>query len=87
MIIVMKQGTTPNDIQPIKNQLEQADLYERGIRTYESSTRNTLDMSAIPVIKSKSHLPIIVDPSHAAGKLMKELSSIIVASVRTLSCI
>ncbi|HOV69258.1 MAG TPA: 3-deoxy-7-phosphoheptulonate synthase [Clostridia bacterium] len=43
-------------------------LCERGIRTFESSTRNTLDVSAIPVIKSKSHLPIIVDPSHASGK-------------------
>ncbi|PHV71599.1 3-deoxy-7-phosphoheptulonate synthase [Sporanaerobium hydrogeniformans] len=43
-------------------------LCERGIRTYETATRNTLDISAIPVIKSKSHLPIIVDPSHASGK-------------------
>ncbi|MDF2612917.1 MAG: 3-deoxy-D-arabinoheptulosonate-7-phosphate synthase [Clostridia bacterium] len=43
-------------------------LCERGIRTFETSTRNTLDISAIPVIKSKSHLPIIVDPSHASGK-------------------
>lgn len=42
-------------------------LCERGIRTYETTTRNTLDISAIPVIKSKSHLPIIVDPSHATG--------------------
>jgi 3-deoxy-7-phosphoheptulonate synthase len=42
-------------------------LCERGIRTYETATRNTLDISAVPVIKSKSHLPIIVDPSHAAG--------------------
>lgn len=42
-------------------------LCERGIRTYETSTRNTLDISAVPVIKSKSHLPIIVDPSHATG--------------------
>ncbi len=42
-------------------------LCERGIRTYETATRNTLDISAIPVIKSKSHLPIIVDPSHATG--------------------
>ncbi len=40
---------------------------ERGIRTYETSTRNTLDISAVPVIQSKSHLPIIVDPSHATG--------------------
>jgi len=42
-------------------------LCERGIRTYETSTRNTLDISAVPVIKEKSHLPIIVDPSHATG--------------------
>jgi 3-deoxy-7-phosphoheptulonate synthase len=43
-------------------------LCERGIRTFESYTRNTLDISAVPVIKELSHLPIIVDPSHAAGK-------------------
>ncbi|MGL5316618.1 MAG: 3-deoxy-7-phosphoheptulonate synthase [Peptostreptococcaceae bacterium] len=43
-------------------------LCERGIRTYENYTRNTLDLSAIPAIKKLSHLPIIVDPSHAAGK-------------------
>ncbi|MDR1764852.1 MAG: 3-deoxy-7-phosphoheptulonate synthase [Lachnospiraceae bacterium] len=42
-------------------------LCERGIRTFETSTRNTLDLSAIPVIKVKSHLPIIADPSHATG--------------------
>ncbi|MEA4816466.1 MAG: 3-deoxy-7-phosphoheptulonate synthase [Lachnospiraceae bacterium] len=42
-------------------------LCERGIRTYETSTRNTLDISAVPVIKKKSHLPIIIDPSHASG--------------------
>ena len=42
-------------------------LCERGIRTYETSTRNTLDISAVPVIRSKSHLPIIIDPSHASG--------------------
>lgn len=42
-------------------------LCERGIRTFETSTRNTLDISAIPVIKKLSHLPIIVDPSHATG--------------------
>ena len=42
-------------------------LCERGIRTYETSTRNTLDLSAVPVIRAKSHLPIIVDPSHATG--------------------
>lgn len=43
-------------------------LCERGIRTFETATRNTLDISAVPVVKSTSHLPIIVDPSHAAGK-------------------
>lgn len=43
-------------------------LCERGIRTFETATRNTLDLSAIPVVKNSSHLPIIVDPSHAAGK-------------------
>ena len=43
-------------------------LCERGIRTFEDSTRNTLDISAVPVIKQLSHLPIIIDPSHAAGK-------------------
>ncbi|QEK13591.1 3-deoxy-7-phosphoheptulonate synthase [Crassaminicella thermophila] len=42
-------------------------LCERGIRTFENYTRNTLDLSAIPVIKKLSHLPVIVDPSHAAG--------------------
>lgn len=42
-------------------------LCERGIRTYETSMRNTLDLSAIPMIKKKSHLPVIVDPSHATG--------------------
>jgi 3-deoxy-7-phosphoheptulonate synthase len=43
-------------------------LCERGIRTFETSMRNTLDIGAIPVIKEKSHLPVIIDPSHAAGK-------------------
>ncbi len=43
-------------------------LCERGVRTFETSTRNTLDVSAVPVVQSHSHLPIFVDPSHAAGK-------------------
>jgi len=43
-------------------------LCERGIRTFETATRNTLDISAIPVLKSRTHLPVIVDPSHAAGR-------------------
>ena len=42
-------------------------LCERGIRTFETATRNTLDLSAVPVLKAKSHLPVIVDPSHATG--------------------
>ena len=43
-------------------------LCERGIRTFETATRNTLDISAIPVVKKLSHLPVIVDPSHGAGR-------------------
>ncbi|MDR3354969.1 MAG: 3-deoxy-7-phosphoheptulonate synthase [Synergistaceae bacterium] len=42
-------------------------LCERGIRTFETATRNTLDISAVPVLKKRSHLPVIVDPSHATG--------------------
>lgn len=42
-------------------------LCERGIRTFETATRNTLDISAVPVLKEKTHLPVIVDPSHATG--------------------
>src|SRR5207249_933520 len=43
-------------------------LCERGIRTFETATRNTLDISAIPLLKQMTHLPVIVDPSHASGK-------------------
>ena len=46
---------------------EQVILCERGIRTFESYTRNTLDIAAVPVLKKLSHLPVIVDPSHAVG--------------------
>ena len=53
---VMAQGNT------------QVILCERGIRTFETSTRYTLDISAIPVLKQETHLPVIVDPSHAAGR-------------------
>ena len=42
-------------------------LCERGIRTYETFTRNTLDISAVPVLKRLTHLPVVVDPSHASG--------------------
>jgi 3-deoxy-7-phosphoheptulonate synthase len=43
-------------------------LCERGIRTFENYTRNTLDLSAVPALKRLSHLPVIVDPSHATGR-------------------
>jgi 3-deoxy-7-phosphoheptulonate synthase len=51
-------------------------LCERGIRTFETATRNTLDLSAVPLLKSMSHLPVIVDPSHATGiyALVKPMS-------------
>jgi 3-deoxy-7-phosphoheptulonate synthase len=53
---IMKQGN------------HQVILCERGIRTFETTTRNTLDLAAVPVLKQLSHLPVIVDPSHATGK-------------------
>jgi len=43
-------------------------LCERGIRTFEDATRYTLDVSAVPVLKAQTHLPVIIDPSHAAGR-------------------
>ena len=46
---------------------ERVILCERGIRTYETFTRNTLDISAVPILKRLSHLPVVVDPSHASG--------------------
>jgi 3-deoxy-7-phosphoheptulonate synthase len=46
---------------------DQVVLCERGIRTFETSTRNTLDLSAVPMLKKLSHLPVIVDPSHGTG--------------------
>lgn len=56
-------------------------LCERGIRTFETATRNTLDLSAVPVLKQKTHLPVIVDPSHGTGhwNLVKPLSLAAVA--------
>jgi 3-deoxy-7-phosphoheptulonate synthase len=55
---------------------DQVVLCERGIRTFENITRNTLDLSAIPLLKSMSHLPVIVDPSHATGlsRLVKPMA-------------
>jgi 3-deoxy-7-phosphoheptulonate synthase len=57
-------------------------LCERGIRTFEKATRNTLDICAVPVLKEKTHLPVIVDPSHAAGRreLVPALSRAAVAA-------
>ncbi len=57
-------------------------LCERGIRTYEKYTRNTLDLSAVPVIKERTHLPIVIDPSHATGdwKLVESMSLAAVAA-------
>ena len=57
-------------------------LCERGIRTFETATRNTLDISAVPLIKQQSHLPVVVDPSHAAGKsdLIEPLSLAAIAA-------
>ena len=55
---------------------EQVILCERGIRTFETATRNTLDLSCIPVLKSLTHLPVVVDPSHATGhsRLVKPMA-------------
>jgi 3-deoxy-7-phosphoheptulonate synthase len=46
---------------------DQVILCERGIRTFETATRNTLDLNAIPYIKQRTHLPVLVDPSHGTG--------------------
>lgn len=61
---------------------DQVILCERGIRTFETATRNTLDISAVPVLKRLSHLPVIVDPSHAGGQawLVPALSRAAVAA-------
>ena len=60
---------------------EQVILCERGIRTFETYTRNTLDLSAVPAIKKLSHLPVVIDPSHSAGKwwMVEPLSKAAVA--------
>ncbi len=57
-------------------------MCERGIRTFETYTRNTLDLSVIPIIKTKTHLPIIIDPSHATGdrKLVEAMSLAAIAA-------
>ena len=76
--ILLKRGMS-SSIEDVLNAVEyilaegnqQVMLCERGIRTFETATRNTLDISAVPVLKLQTHLPVIVDPSHAAG--MREL--------------
>lgn len=57
-------------------------LCERGIRSFDTYTRNVLDLSAVPMLKELSHLPVIVDPSHATGKsrLVKPMSMAATAS-------
>src|SRR5262249_45065796 len=73
--VLMKRGMSPT----VKDMLRWAEyvraegtphvvLCERGVRSFEDSTRNMLDMSAVPNVKGMSHLPIIVDPSHATGR-------------------
>ncbi len=61
---------------------EKVILCERGIRTFEKYTRNTLDLSVVPIIKQKSHLPIVIDPSHATGdyKLVESMSLAAIAA-------
>ncbi len=66
----------------LKGGNERVILCERGIRTFERATRNTLDISAVPVLKQRSHLPVVVDPSHAAGDwhLVQPLAAAAVAA-------
>ena len=52
----------------LSNGNERVILCERGIRTFETYTRNTLDISAVPLVQSLSHLPVVVDPSHGTGR-------------------
>jgi 3-deoxy-7-phosphoheptulonate synthase len=55
-------------------------LCERGIRTYETSSRNTLDLNAIPILKEKTHLPVIADPSHGIG-MREHVETMTLASI------
>lgn len=65
----------------ISNGNENVILCERGIKTFENATRNTLDLSAIPVLKSKTHLPVIVDPSHGTGNAKYVLPMALAATI------
>ena len=77
MVIVMKAGAEQQSIDAVITQISaeyilsegnyNVILCERGIRTFETATRNTFDLNAIPVIKKMSHLPISADPSHGTG--------------------
>lgn len=77
MVVVMKAGAEQQFIDAVITQISaeyilsegnyNVILCERGIRTFETATRNTFDLNAIPVIKKMSHLPIIADPSHGTG--------------------
>ena len=66
---------------------EQVILCERGIRTFDDYTRNTLDLAAVPMLKELTHLPIIVDPSHATGiaRLVEPMALAATAAARTVS--
>jgi 3-deoxy-7-phosphoheptulonate synthase len=63
-----------------KNGNEKLILCERGIRTFENAYRNTLDLNAIPILKEKSHLPVVVDPSHGIG-IRRHVSQMSLAGV------
>jgi 3-deoxy-7-phosphoheptulonate synthase len=63
-----------------KNGNEKLILCERGIRTFEKASRNTLDLNAVPILKEKSHLPVIVDPSHGIG-IRRHVTSMAMASL------
>ncbi len=65
-----------------KNGNEKIILCERGIRTFETSYRNTLDLNAVPILKKKSHLPVVVDPSHGIG-IREHVSQMTLAAVAT----
>ena len=66
---------------------EQVILCERGIRTYDDYTRNTLDLAAVPMLKELTHLPVIVDPSHATGiaRLVRPMALAAAAAAATVS--
>ena len=61
------QAEDPGPARILKHGNNHIILCERGIRTFETSTRNTLDLSSVPLLKAKTHLPVFVDPSHSTG--------------------